>query len=125
MSRPRMIIALWLSLATITVLEGQSVAQRAAAQSSSATIAQATPVLDSKEDPQNVSQTLENTIDAEESSEPPQRKLVGWNEYQGPYFTGRFGAGLLLEVAGFAQDENSKEQIKMHPDERLRDFRFI
>jgi phosphate-selective porin OprO/OprP len=69
--------------------------------------------------------TLENTIDAEESSEPPERRLVKWNEYHGPYFTMRFGLGLLLDVAGFAQDENSKKQIKMHPDERLRDFRFI
>jgi len=69
--------------------------------------------------------TLETTIDAEESSEPPRRRLVHWNEYEGPYFTMRFGAGLLLEVASFAQDDNSKQQIKMHPDQRLRDFRFI
>src|SRR5689334_3286788 len=53
--------------------------------------------------------TLENTIDAEQSSEPPRRKLTHWNEYQGPYFTGRWGAGLLLEVAGYAQDHNSKK----------------
>ena len=44
---------------------------------------------------------------------------------KGPYFTGRFGAGFLVDVAGFAQDEKSKQQIEMHPDERLRDFRFI
>src|SRR5258707_955047 len=69
--------------------------------------------------------TLENTIDAEESSEPPERQLVKWNEYHGPYFTMRFGLDLLLDVAGFAQDESSKQQIKMHPGERLRDFRFI
>jgi len=37
----------------------------------------------------------------------------------------RAGAGLLLEVAGLAQDEDSKKQIEMHPDQRLRDFRFI
>jgi hypothetical protein len=38
--------------------------------------------------------TLENTISAGESSdEPPQRKLVHWNEYHGPYFTIRVGAG--------------------------------
>jgi phosphate-selective porin OprO and OprP len=69
--------------------------------------------------------TLENTIDAQESSEPPQRRLAHWNEYEGPYFTGRFGAGFLVEVAGFAQDENSKRQVEVHPDQRLRDFRFI
>ena len=33
--------------------------------------------------------------------------------------------GFWSIVAAFAQDENSKRQIEMHPDERLRDFRFI
>jgi phosphate-selective porin OprO/OprP len=28
-------------------------------------------------------------------------------------------------MAAYAQDEDSKKQIEMHPDERLRDFRFI
>jgi phosphate-selective porin OprO and OprP len=69
--------------------------------------------------------TIETTIDAEQSQEPPRRQLVHWNEYEGPYFTMRVGAGLLLEVAGFAQDDTSKRQITMHPDQRLRDFRFI
>jgi phosphate-selective porin OprO and OprP len=68
--------------------------------------------------------TLENTIDAEQSSEPP-RRTVRWNEYKGPFFTGRWGAGFLVDVAGFAQDDNSKQQIEVHPDVRLRDFRFI
>jgi len=61
-----------------------------------------------------------NTIEAEQSSEPPQWRLACWNEYQGPYFTMRAGAGLLLEVVGFDQDESSKKQIEMHPDQRLR-----
>src|SRR5437868_353874 len=76
-------------------------------------------------DEASANSTLEDTIDAEESSEPPRRSLVRWNEYQGPYFTARVGGGLLLEVAGFAQDHNSKRQIGMHPDQRLRDFRFV
>jgi phosphate-selective porin OprO/OprP len=70
-------------------------------------------------------ETLETTIDASEADERPKRSLVRWNQYKGPYFTLRFGAGFLVDVAGFAQDENSKRQIEMHPDERLRDFRFI
>jgi phosphate-selective porin OprO/OprP len=68
---------------------------------------------------------LETSINAEESQEPPRRSLVKWNEYRGPFFTGRFGAGLLLEYAAYAQDADSKKQFKMDPDERLRDFRFI
>ena len=75
--------------------------------------------------PDQSEHNLENTIDAQESSEPPARRVVRWNRYEGPYFTARWGAGLLLEVAGYAQDEASKEQFGLHPDQRLRDFRFI
>ena len=48
-----------------------------------------------------------------------------WNEYQGPHFTIRAGAGFLVDFAAFAQDAASKEQIAMLPDMKLRDFRFI
>jgi phosphate-selective porin OprO/OprP len=74
---------------------------------------------------ENPDQTLENTIDAAEGDDRPRRGFKKWNEYEGPYFTGRWGAGFLIELAGYAQDNISKEQIEMHPDERLRDFRFI
>lgn len=71
-------------------------------------------------------ETLENTIAAGESSdEPPQRQLVHWNEYHGPYFTIRVGGGILVDAAGYAQDTESKEQIKMAPDVKLRDARLI
>ncbi len=71
--------------------------------------------------------SLQNTIDATESWEPPPppRDMVRFNEYRGPYITARYGAGMLLEHGAFAQNVNSKEQIEMHPEERLRDFRFI
>jgi phosphate-selective porin OprO/OprP len=69
--------------------------------------------------------TLEDTIDAGEAQEPPKRQLVKWNQFKGPYFTGRFGAGFLIDMGAFAQDDESKEQIAVHPDEKLRDFRFI
>jgi phosphate-selective porin OprO/OprP len=70
--------------------------------------------------------TLENTIAAGESSdEPPQRQLVHWNEYHGPYFTIRVGAGLLVDTAAYAQDTESKEQFKLSPDVKLRDARLI
>ena len=51
--------------------------------------------------------------------------MARWNEYRGPYITARAGMGLLIETASFAQDDVSKEQIKMSPDQRLRDFRFV
>lgn len=71
--------------------------------------------------------SLQNSIDATESWEPPPppREFVRFNEYRGPYFTARYGAGLLLEYDAFAQDTTSKEQFVMYPAERLRDFRFI
>src|ERR1700758_1028071 len=61
--------------------------------------------------------SLQNSIDATESWEPPPppREFVRFNEYRGPYFTGRYGAGLLLDYAAFAQDTASKEQIVMYP----------
>ena len=74
---------------------------------------------------QDADASLDNTIDAREDDAPPKRSLVHWNEYQGPYFTGRFGAGFLVDYSAFAQDEESKQQIAMNSDIRLRDFRFI
>jgi phosphate-selective porin OprO/OprP len=50
---------------------------------------------------------------------------VHWNEYEGPHFTIRVGAGFLYEFGAFAQDQQSKEQIALLPDEKLRDFRVI
>ena len=69
--------------------------------------------------------TLENDIEAGEAQEEPRRKLVHWNEYHGPYFTGRFGAGFLIEMVAYAQDKESKQQFALHPEGKLRDFRFI
>ncbi len=66
---------------------------------------------------------IENTVEAAEPL--PRRDLVHWNEYQGPHFTIRVGAGFLYDFAAFAQDKESKEQIAMLPGEKLRDFRFI
>ena len=69
--------------------------------------------------------TLENAVDAGISQEPPRRQLVRWNEYRGPYFTIRFGAGFLVDLSAYSQDAHSKEQIAMTPGEAIRDFRFI
>src|SRR5690349_17132110 len=74
----------------------------------------------------NPNATLENTITAGESDdEPPARRLVKWNEYEGPYITARVGGGFLLDFAGYAQDTESKQQVKLSPDYKLRDARFL
>jgi phosphate-selective porin OprO and OprP len=71
--------------------------------------------------------TLENTIAAGESEEEPQdpRGFTHWNEYEGPYFTIRASAGVIYDTSAYVQDEESKEQIALSPDEKLRDFRFL
>ena len=95
--------ALLLLLAIISLAEGNAAAQEKTAPppDPAAANAEATLAQNSQDVSQEPPQTLENTIEAEQSSEPPRRRLVRWNEYQGPYFTVRAGAGLLLEVAGF------------------------
>ena len=70
-------------------------------------------------------ETLEDTSEAGDSPGEPRRKLVKWNEYQGPHFTIRAGGGLLLEAVGYSQDDASKQQFTLKPDFRLRDFRFL
>src|SRR5215204_7413706 len=61
----------------------------------------------------------------ESEAEPPRRRMVNWNEYEGPLFTIRVGAGLLLDYATYAQDETGKEQISVEPGFKLRDSRLI
>lgn len=70
--------------------------------------------------------TLDNTMEAGEATvAEPRRKLVHWNEYEGPYFTIRAGVGFLYEVAAYAQDEESKQQFELEPETKVRDFRFM
>lgn len=70
--------------------------------------------------------SVDDTIDATEGDADIDRHTaVPWNEIRRPYFTIRFGAGLLCEVVGYTQDAQSKEQFDISTDSRLRDFRFI
>jgi phosphate-selective porin OprO/OprP len=70
--------------------------------------------------------TLERTIEAGESGvQEPRRKLVRWNEFDGPLSTFKFGAGILYEYAAYAQDEQSKQQFTLEPEAKVRDFRFL
>jgi phosphate-selective porin OprO/OprP len=69
---------------------------------------------------------IDETIDASQSENPgPRRQLVSWNEYDGPLFSIRVGGGFLYDYAAYVQDENSKEQIDLSPDGKLRDFRVL
>jgi len=71
--------------------------------------------------------TLDDTIDAAGPGayEPPRRKRVKWNEYEGPYFTVRFGGGVLFEGAAYTQDEESEQQFDLESEWKVRDARFL
>jgi len=69
---------------------------------------------------------IDDTIEAGESeAEEPKRKLVRWNEYDGPFFTIRFGAGVLYDYATYAQDDPSKQQFDLAPQSKFRDARVL
>ena len=69
---------------------------------------------------------IDDTIEAGEADTvEPVRKLVSWNEYEGRFFTIRVGGGLLYEYAGYSQDENSKAQIDLAREAKVRDTRVL
>jgi len=61
----------------------------------------------------------------EPEAEPPRRSLVKWNEYEGPLFTLRVGAGFLLDYASYAQDDASREQMDLESRLKIRDSRLV
>ena len=70
--------------------------------------------------------TLDDSIEAGEAlAKDPRRRLVKWNQYEGPYFTLRVGGGLLYEGAWYSQDEESQEQFDLVPEGKVRDARFV
>jgi phosphate-selective porin OprO/OprP len=50
---------------------------------------------------------------------------VKWNEFEGPFFTLRASAGVILDAGTFAQDEASRQQFELESDEQVRDFRVM
>ncbi len=70
--------------------------------------------------------SLDTSIVAGESgSETPARRLVKWNEYEGPLFTLRVGAAMLYDIGTFAQDDASRNQVHLEPGGQIRDSRFL
>jgi len=55
----------------------------------------------------------------------PRRRLIDWNEIEGPWATLRIGGGFLYEYDAYSQDADSKEQMGLEPTDKLRDFRFL
>jgi phosphate-selective porin OprO/OprP len=60
------------------------------------------------------------------SADPPARRLVKWNEFEGKFFTIRASAGVILDAGTYAQDDASREQFdELEPDWQVRDFRLM
>jgi len=55
----------------------------------------------------------------------PRRRLVRWNEYEGPFITMRLGGGFLWDFSGYSQDQDSESQMSLQDKDDLRDFRIL
>lgn len=68
-----------------------------------------------------------STPEAGEDDDPrPRRRLIKWNEYDGPISSFRFGFGLLADFSTYLQDNESERQVgTLHGDVGLRDARLL
>src|SRR5262245_66080953 len=74
----------------------------------------------------SVAATIDTTADAGEADAiPPKRRMVKWNQFDGPVSTLSYGYGFLVDFATYSQDDDSKQQVSMEPDVGLRDFRLL
>lgn len=76
-------------------------------------------------EPDEVSGTDETIEAGEADAETPRRRLVSWNEYEGPFFTFRVGGGVLLDYASFKQDDAAAEQVDLAAAGKVRDARVL
>lgn len=69
---------------------------------------------------------IDDTIDAAEAyGEVPARRLIRFNEYEGPWFSLRVGGGYLYDYVTYGQDENSEQQFDLDAEGKTRDFRIL
>lgn len=69
-------------------------------------------------------QGIDEKFDASEADSQLEPDLK-WNEYDGSLLSARFGFGLLVDYAAYAQSDASKEQLGLYPRGILRDFRLL
>ena len=70
--------------------------------------------------------TIDRVIEADEGElETPSRRLVKWNEYDGPISTLRFGFGFLFDGNAFMQDQTARSQVDAEDKIGVRDFRLL
>ena len=72
---------------------------------------------------------LDHSMEAAEGELPQiekSRKLIHWNEYEGPYITLKFGVAGMLDYGVFSQDEDNELQVgTIDPGYKVRDFRLL
>ena len=61
----------------------------------------------------------------EADGEKRPRQVLNTREHDLGFLTFRFGGGLLFDAAGYSQDLDSREQMALRDDGKLRDARFI
>jgi phosphate-selective porin OprO/OprP len=106
----------------LTVEAQQSAGSQGTPPSSSQTTAPTTSQTSST----SQKSTLDDTLVAGDDEVPePVRKLITWNQYDGPLFTMSIGGGFLYEYAAYAQNENSKQQFALSPQAKTRDLRIL
>ena len=72
------------------------------------------------------SSTIDTTVAAGDAdAQEPKRKLVKWNEYDGPISTLRVGWGFAYDFSSYTQDDKSKQQFSLSPKNGVRDFRIL
>jgi hypothetical protein len=62
---------------------------------------------------------------AESDGDSPRRGFTNWNEYDGELLSIRVGGGFLYDTAGYAQDDDSEEQLDLVPTSDVRDIRIL
>ncbi len=67
---------------------------------------------------------LDDTMTAAES-DAPARRLVSFNEFEGPLGSVRIGGGVLIDYAAFEQDEISQQQVDVDTQWKYRDGRVL
>jgi phosphate-selective porin OprO/OprP len=115
-TRPTLfLLATALLCAPLTVEGQQSTGSQPAAPASSQATTPAAPT-----------STLDDTLEAgDDEVGNPVRKLITWNQYDGPLFSMEIGGGFLYEYAASAQNEESKGQMTLHPEPKTRDLRIL
>jgi phosphate-selective porin OprO/OprP len=61
----------------------------------------------------------------EDDDPEPRRKLIKWNEYDGPISSFRFGFGFLVDFSAYSQDKDSRQQFTLAEEAGVRDARLL